>query len=62
MRAITVLALAAGSLVGLAYSGVPASAGPPATPASAGPRTATAALALAGKVVGIDPGHNGHNF
>ncbi|HTD07251.1 MAG TPA: N-acetylmuramoyl-L-alanine amidase [Solirubrobacteraceae bacterium] len=62
MRAITVLALAVGSLVGLAYSGAPASAGSPATPASAGPRTATAALALAGKVVGIDPGHNGHNY
>ena len=32
------------------------------TPANAGPVAARASLPLAGKVVGIDPGHNGRNY
>lgn len=45
--------LAAGVLAGLTCAG---------TPASAGPVTAQASLPLAGKIVGIDPGHNGRNY
>ena len=32
------------------------------TTANAGPATQRASLPLAGKIVGIDPGHNGHNY
>jgi N-acetylmuramoyl-L-alanine amidase len=44
---------------GGAASGVPALASPTA---SAAPPESSAALPLAGRVVGIDPGHNGGNF
>jgi len=40
-------------VAGLAFAGVPANAGPVARRAS---------LPLAGKIVGIDPGHNGRNY
>jgi N-acetylmuramoyl-L-alanine amidase len=46
-------AVAVGALAALALVG---------TPASAGPRARRAALPLAGKIVGIDPGHNGRNY
>lgn len=53
VRTVTLLVLAVGVLMALVYAGAPA---------SAGPQTASASLPLAGKVVGIDPGHNGRNY
>jgi N-acetylmuramoyl-L-alanine amidase len=44
-------------------AGAPASASPPtASPAAAPPSPAPPPLPLAGKIIGIDPGHNGGNF
>ncbi len=57
MRLRTILpvapALVVAAIAALTWAGAPASAGPLAGRAS---------LPLAGKVVGIDPGHNGRNF
>jgi hypothetical protein len=50
MRTVTLLTLAVGGLMAFVYTGAPASAGSP---------SASASLPLAGKVIGIDPGHNG---
>jgi len=46
-------------LAGLTLVGAVAGAG---TVAGAGPAATSASLPLAGKVVGIDPGHNGRNY
>jgi N-acetylmuramoyl-L-alanine amidase len=53
VRAFTLLAIAVGGLIGLAHTGAPA---------STGSQAASPSLPLAGKVVGIDPGHNGRNY
>lgn len=56
MRNVILPALVASALVGLAYADVRGGA----TDAAAS--TGAASLPLAGKVVGIDPGHNGRNY
>jgi N-acetylmuramoyl-L-alanine amidase len=58
MHAIATFTLAASLLAGVAFAGTGASAArvPNARPVPMG-----ASLALAGRVVGIDPGHNGRN-
>jgi N-acetylmuramoyl-L-alanine amidase len=53
----------AGGSVGSPSAGGPPPAGPPtASPAAAPPSPAPPPLPLAGKIIGIDPGHNGGNF
>jgi N-acetylmuramoyl-L-alanine amidase len=62
--ATAAIALAAAGCAGAGSSGSPApplASHPPATP-SYSPTPAVTAPPLAGKIVGIDPGHNGGNF
>ncbi|HEX4108483.1 MAG TPA: N-acetylmuramoyl-L-alanine amidase [Solirubrobacteraceae bacterium] len=54
-----VLAVLATAVPSVARAPVPAGA---AAPASASAAPATKAASLAGKVIGIDPGHNGRNY
>jgi N-acetylmuramoyl-L-alanine amidase len=60
-----VAAAATGCGTASAYADPPAAAGPPAYADPRAPAAAAAAAAplpLAGKIVGIDPGHNGRNY
>jgi N-acetylmuramoyl-L-alanine amidase len=57
-RALAVCGLAALTLVLSLLAGVTFAG----TPANAGPAARRASLALAGELVGIDPGHNGRNY
>jgi N-acetylmuramoyl-L-alanine amidase len=70
---VSMAAVALAGCAGAGSSGSAASSGPPTSPTSAAPRQPPAtpsptptpsvsALPLAGKIVGIDPGHNGGNF
>lgn len=61
IAAVVVAAMVAGGIAGTSHSRAGASPPPPRRTA-AGASVASAVLPLKGKIVGIDPGHNGRNY